>query len=806
MEAQAELRTVHVETMQTMTPGRGPETAVRSDCPLLLSAATKSLFAASAFRILGLPVESNIREISQRADKIKQMEQLGIGVQGVNKAFPLNPPPSFDQVREAIQRLKDPEKRLIDEFFWFWPQQFGQSRSDPAIQALTAGDSQTAIQIWNIKESDPADGVAATHNLAVMWHMTALEFEGRRADSHANSEAQSKIDAQWANALKRWKRLVADDRFWDILNGRVRQVNDLRLSTGFTYSMRRSLPEALFKINGELALEYAEAGQPELARVHSRYVQEVGHGWADAQKTAELVLAPLAKRLKEHIRLAKQRSATTPIEGANAAGELANLAAGSVGTFDLVCGPNSRFRNELFDEVAEVCNLLVVAYFQKTSDAAASLPILNTALQFATLASLKTQIEANVLALQQKLNTITFLKKRQPAHSAGRAAPTAPSSQENSQSTVSSTRVQRPAAEQSRQTADAATARVLLRYFGDPSAGNLIRILNDLKNRVEPPAQKFTSAANILKKLEPALREISPEDDAYWDLSDAGFDLLRRISWEAAGAQELQTAQYTHDWARRFAKTPDRLEQLAQDKFGFQNRNESPRRVNTPRSESKNNSQFAGVVAGCLIALFLGMKVFFQPASPAPPAYAPPSAPVFPRAYPQPGKVASGFPLSLIAIPPGSSLTNLDAANQPPVKATGFQEIVVAGYSTATGSPPIYEIPSASMGELTQDQSRLTSLRKNLEETADDLAREHDRLLYLESTLNRTGQSVGYSQTNWYGVVQSERKAILRGKIMRYNARVNQLDNDYAAYNQLVTNYNAKLKALAVENTGSNFK
>ena len=110
------------------------------------------------------------------------------------------------------------------------------------------------------------------------------------------------------------------------------------------------------------------------------------------------------------------------------------------------------------------------------------------------------------------------------------------------------------------------------------------------------------------------------------------------------------------------------------------------------------------------------------------------------------------------------------------------------------------------MGELTQDQPRLTSLRKNLEETADDLAREHDRLLYLESTLNRTGQSVGYSQTNWYGVVQSERKAILRGKIMRYNARVNQLDNDYAAYNQLVTNYNAKLKALAVENTGSNFK
>ena len=351
-----------MESLQTTTPGRRPETAIRSDCPLLVSAAKRNLFATNSFRILGLPVEATVREVSKQAEKLKQMEQLGLAAEGMGRAFPLNPPPSFDQVREAIQRLKDPEKRLIDEFFWFWPQQFGQSNSDPAIQALFAGDSQTAIQIWNVKESDPTDGVAATHNLAVMWHLTALESETRIADSQANFEARSKLDAKWANAFKFWERVVADDRLWDNLNGRVREVNDVRITTGFTYRMRRSLPEALFKINGELALEYAEAGQVELARIHGRYLQEAGHGWADAQKTAELVLGPLARRLKEHARLAKQRSVTLPREGGAVAEELATLAAGSVNTFDLVCGPNSRFRNELFDEIAEVCNQLVVAH------------------------------------------------------------------------------------------------------------------------------------------------------------------------------------------------------------------------------------------------------------------------------------------------------------------------------------------------------------------------------------------------------------------------------------------------------------
>ena len=87
--------------------------------------------------------------------------ELGHGAGAHIGAFALNPPPSVDKIREAIARLKDPEKRLIDEFFWFWPDRFGESAKDPALQAVDQGDQNTAYQLWIEREPDPETGFVA---------------------------------------------------------------------------------------------------------------------------------------------------------------------------------------------------------------------------------------------------------------------------------------------------------------------------------------------------------------------------------------------------------------------------------------------------------------------------------------------------------------------------------------------------------------------------------------------------------------------------------------------------------------------
>src|ERR1035438_5996434 len=96
-----------------------------SVCQPLRDAATQDLFRNNAFRITGLPVDATTREVSKQAEKIKIFAELRQDAP-IGAAFRIKPPPTLDEIREAIQKLKDPEKRLIDEFFWFWPEEFGQ--------------------------------------------------------------------------------------------------------------------------------------------------------------------------------------------------------------------------------------------------------------------------------------------------------------------------------------------------------------------------------------------------------------------------------------------------------------------------------------------------------------------------------------------------------------------------------------------------------------------------------------------------------------------------------------------------------
>ena len=83
-------------------------------CTVLLEAATQDLFRQNAFRITGLPVDASPREIAKHADRLKIMEELGQGASAHTGAFALSPPPTVDQIRDAIRKLKDPELRIIE--------------------------------------------------------------------------------------------------------------------------------------------------------------------------------------------------------------------------------------------------------------------------------------------------------------------------------------------------------------------------------------------------------------------------------------------------------------------------------------------------------------------------------------------------------------------------------------------------------------------------------------------------------------------------------------------------------------------
>jgi len=181
-------------------------------CKALFDVASPELFRKNAFRITGLSVDATAREITKHADKLKMLADLGQDPHTQSAAFPMKPPPSLDEIREAVQNLKDPEKRVVDEFFWFWPEEFGHSQSDPAIQALAKGDSKTAVEIWASRENGEQSGLTAKHNLAIVYHVCALDWENYSIKNVVEAQRRQKIADYWKGAFSRWETLATNEQ------------------------------------------------------------------------------------------------------------------------------------------------------------------------------------------------------------------------------------------------------------------------------------------------------------------------------------------------------------------------------------------------------------------------------------------------------------------------------------------------------------------------------------------------------------------------------------------------------------------
>ena len=119
-----------------------------------MEACTLELYKKNIFRITGLPVDATTKEIARQAQKLQMQEEMGGMITGSKPAFALQIDPTSEEIRAALSRMKEPQHRLVDEFFWYWPEKFGESKNDPAIQAMMSGDAKGAINIWRQRQQE----------------------------------------------------------------------------------------------------------------------------------------------------------------------------------------------------------------------------------------------------------------------------------------------------------------------------------------------------------------------------------------------------------------------------------------------------------------------------------------------------------------------------------------------------------------------------------------------------------------------------------------------------------------------------
>ena len=148
-------------------------------CKTLWDICTPDLYRKNPFRIVGIHADAGAREIKCRICEIRDALEFGDASSEFSYAYAPSPLPDLGEIQEASRQFDDPEIRVAYEFFWFWPKEWGSGKSDPAIAALMAGDSNTALEHWKswAEGVDEDSRIVARHNIAISYHLWLLDQE-----------------------------------------------------------------------------------------------------------------------------------------------------------------------------------------------------------------------------------------------------------------------------------------------------------------------------------------------------------------------------------------------------------------------------------------------------------------------------------------------------------------------------------------------------------------------------------------------------------------------------------------------------
>ena len=316
---------------------------------------------------------------------------------GLKTPLPLTPIPDEHALREALHKLHDPEKRLIDEFFWFWPHQLGQCETDEALAWLSKNDLDRASKKWLDMERS-SESYVSRHNLAVLYHCLALDSEHIALSRKLNEKEENTLQNYWVHAFRRWNDVLQQELFWSRLSARIRTLEDPRLTTGLSRRMRSSLPQALLSVNASLAVRYAEVGDMESAK------RQVGimRSWGDSSAAHNIheslrqALEPIRRRIKSICENAESQTDEDPTHGDKATRELIDQTKPLLTIFNGLLPAGDAMRDAAHDEVAGYALRCQIPYGNKTENWKVSLELLELFLPIAAGQNIRDRIQENI--------------------------------------------------------------------------------------------------------------------------------------------------------------------------------------------------------------------------------------------------------------------------------------------------------------------------------------------------------------------------------------------------------------------------
>jgi hypothetical protein len=339
-------------------PSPGPNDLLES----LFEMAQPLLFRANAFRIVGLLTNASESAIRKQAEKLQFQARHGGNAEATIGPLPLEPEPVIEVVLEAMQRLHDPERRFLEEFFWFWPQA-NLGSNDQAIDALSKRDVEAAAEIWSGQSSRADDDGRASHNLAVMFHTLALDVEYARQSEAASAKLRNVQYSYWEKGLSQWQAVLSDERFWNTLNERVVELNDPRLTSDTIRQLRLSLPVTLLLISAQLAASATERGAIVEAQQYLRLIQQCGFAGEVVQEAVGRAALQIRQQISAMCKAAEHDAVAHPATADEGVRRLLVRSSSLLTAIDVLL-VDSAIRNEARDEVAVTVTDCLLLYLE----------------------------------------------------------------------------------------------------------------------------------------------------------------------------------------------------------------------------------------------------------------------------------------------------------------------------------------------------------------------------------------------------------------------------------------------------------
>jgi hypothetical protein len=415
-------------TNSVPTPGSAALGSGANDVAVAILAefATPTLYQRNGFRVLGLPSDATAREISRRKQTIEKAMTHSVPIPaGSGSYFPLVPKPDQSAVREAMQRLSEPERRLVDELFWFWPHHQGGAGEDDALCCLREGKQREAEGIWLQQEAEQSESSVSVHNLAVLYHLKALEWEmselggapnpgaavaetvtGPETEKREKTWNTDEVGKLWDKCFRRWRILTdQEEGFWSRLTARVRELEDPRLTAGMARRIRTALPSALLSICGQLVLLAVQYGRRDAALRLVETIKKSGFSDNYIKEGFELAIEPVRKRIKALCKGAEISAENDPVHADQACQQLLYDTKPLVEGLDCLLPAGHPTRDVAHDEVAERTLRCQVKFANKTHDWNRSVTFLEQALALASSESLRKELQEQLEVVRKHVKT-----------------------------------------------------------------------------------------------------------------------------------------------------------------------------------------------------------------------------------------------------------------------------------------------------------------------------------------------------------------------------------------------------------------